>query len=180
DAAEMLAVGKDLVLQGEKRFARINQIHARQMILQRDVLGADVLLDGQRKVSAPLDRRVVGDDDDLASRDAADAGDDAGPRRLVVVEVPRRERRQLQKRRSRVEQAIDSFADRKLALLAMALHVARAAALARGREPLAQLRHERGQAVAVPSENVAGGIDVRLESIHYQPQQSVLYPQAGT
>ena len=90
-------------------------------ILERDLLRAQVLLDGDRVVRAALDGRVVGDDHDLAARHAADAGDDAGRRRIVVVHVERGERGQLEKRRARIEQPLDALADRQLALLAMTL-----------------------------------------------------------
>ena len=70
------------------------------------------------------------------------------PGRLVVVHLPRGQRRQLEKRRARIEQPIDALAHRQLALLAMPLQVARAAALAGLREPLAQLRDERGHPAA--------------------------------
>ena len=79
DAAEVIAIGKDLGLQRQEGAARVDQIDARQAVLERDLLRADVLLDRDRIVGAALDRRVVGDDQHLAARDAADAGDDARP-----------------------------------------------------------------------------------------------------
>ena len=106
DAAEVLAIGEDLGLQRQERAARIDEVDARQAVLQRDLLRAQVLLDRDRVVGAALDRRVVGDDQHVAARDAADAGDDAGRRRLVVVHVPRRERRQLEERRAGIEQLL--------------------------------------------------------------------------
>jgi protein-L-isoaspartate(D-aspartate) O-methyltransferase len=59
----------------------------------------------------------------------------------------------------------------------MTLDVLRAAALARARQTLTQLRDELLHAVAVALEGRVGGIDVRLE--RYHPQQSVLKPQDG-
>ena len=81
DAAEMLAIGKDLVLQRQEGAAGIDQIDARQMVVARDLLRAQVLLHRDRIIGAALDGGVVGDDDAVAPAHAADAGDDAGARR---------------------------------------------------------------------------------------------------
>ena len=48
-----------------------------------------------------------------------DAGDDAGARRLVVVQAVRGERAQLEEGRAGVEQEVDALADRQLAALAV-------------------------------------------------------------
>ena len=82
DAAEMVAVGEDLGLVRQVGAAAVDQIDARQPVLLGDLLRAQVLLDGQRIVSAAFDRRVVADDHHLPARDAADAGDDARRRAL--------------------------------------------------------------------------------------------------
>ena len=126
-----------------------------------------MLLDRDRIVGAALDRRVVGDDQHLAPRDAADAGDDAGRRRVVVVHVPRGERRELEKRRPWIEQPIDALAHRQLALLAMPLDVLCAAALFRRRGALAQLRHEALHPGGILLEQFRPRIDVRFEDVHY-------------
>ena len=44
DAAEVIAIGEDLGLQRQERAAGVHQIHARQPVLQRDLLRAHVLL----------------------------------------------------------------------------------------------------------------------------------------
>ncbi len=115
DAAEVVAIGEDLGLQREEGAPGIDQVDARQSVLTRDLLGPEVLLHGQRVVRAALHGRVVRDDDALAPLDDADARDDAGRRRVAVVELPRGERVQLEKRRSRVEQTVDALACRQLA-----------------------------------------------------------------
>ena len=56
-----------------------------------DFLRAQVLLDGQRIVSAALHRRVVTDDHHLAPGDAADAGDEPRAGDFAVIEVARGE-----------------------------------------------------------------------------------------
>ena len=80
DAAEVLAVGEDLVLARQEGAAGVDQVDARQAVLLRDLLRAQVLLHRHRVVGAALHRRVVGDDHAFAARDAADAGDHAGGR----------------------------------------------------------------------------------------------------
>ena len=114
-----------------------------------DLLRAQVLLDRHRVVGAALDRRVVGDDHALAPRDPADPGDDPGPRGLVVVHAVRGQRRQLQKRTPRIEQAVDPVARQQFA--AADVTFARAfLATQRGRGQLAaQLRDKRAVRFAV-------------------------------
>ena len=85
DATEVLAVREHLVLPGEERAARIHEVDARQVVVGRHLLGAQVLLDGHRVVGAALDGGVVGDDDALGPRHPSDARDDAGAGRVVVV-----------------------------------------------------------------------------------------------
>ena len=84
-------------------------------VLLGHLLRAQMLLDGQREVRAALDRRVVRDDHALASLDDADPGDDAGARRLAVVDVPGRERVQLEERRARIDEPVDPLAREQLA-----------------------------------------------------------------
>ena len=77
DPAEVVPVGEDLVLHRQEGAARVDQVDAGQPVLQRDLLGAQVLLHRHRVVRAALDRGVVGDDDHSRPRDPADAGDHA-------------------------------------------------------------------------------------------------------
>ena len=166
DAAEVLAVGEDLGLQRQEGAARVDEIDARQPVLERDLLGPQVLLHRQRIVGAALDRRVVGDDQDLAAGDAADAGDQAGARRIAVVEAGGGERRDLEERRARIEQAVDALADRQLALLAMP-GVRRRAAAGPGRgQPLPQLADERRHARGVVAKLGGIGASLALHHVH--------------
>ena len=134
DPPEVVAVGKDLGLERQERAARIDEVDARQPVLERDLLRPQVLLDRHRVVGAALDRRVVGDDHAGRALDAADAGDDAGAGRLVVVEAVRGERAQLEEGRTGVEQAVDPLADGELAAFAVALDRAIVAAGAAPRD----------------------------------------------
>src|SRR4029453_16856228 len=92
------SVGEDLVLERQVGAAGVDEVDARQAVLLCDLLGAQVLLDSEREVRASLDGRVVGDDDALAALNDPDPGDEAGGGRLAVVEVPGRERAELEKR----------------------------------------------------------------------------------
>ena len=139
DAAEVVHVGEDLVLHGQERAAGVHQIDAGQAVLQRHLLGAQVLLDRHGIVGAPLDRGVVGDDQALAARYGADAGDHARAGRVAVVQLPCGQGRQLQEGGAGVEQLVDPFPDEELALLALALLGLLAAAAAHLGQPAAQL-----------------------------------------
>jgi len=106
---------EDLVLQRQERAAGIHQIDARQVVLARDVLGAQVLLHRHGIIRSALDGGVVGNDHAIAPADAADAGDEARRRHLAVVHVVRRQRRQLQERSVGIEQQPDALAHQQLA-----------------------------------------------------------------
>ena len=120
DAAEVVAVREDVGLVRQVRAARIDEIDARQPVLARDLLRAQVLLHRHRVVGAALDRRVVADDHAFAAGHAADAGDDAGRRDVVVVHAERGELRELEERAARVEQRADALARQQLAARARA------------------------------------------------------------
>src|SRR5687768_3109402 len=149
------------------------------MILQRDVLRAQVFLDGERVIRAPLHRGIVGDNQHVSAGDAADAGHDAGGRRVIVVHSPRGQRRQLEKCHARIEQGVDALPHGHLALLAMARDIFDAATLASLLHPRAVLVDERLHALAVGAVILAIDIEVRLKAIHYQPQQSLLKRHDG-
>ena len=98
DPAEVLLVGERPRLVGQEDPARIDEIDAREAVLEGDLLGAEVLLDGHREVGPALDRGVVGHDQHLAAVDDADAGDHAGGRGLVVVHAVRGQGAELEER----------------------------------------------------------------------------------
>ena len=68
DAAEVLAVGEHLGVLRQVGAAGVDEIDARQPVLARDLLRAQVLLDGHRVIRAALDGGVVADDHALAAR----------------------------------------------------------------------------------------------------------------
>ena len=115
DAAEVVAVGEHLVLARQERAAGVDEVDARQPVLQRDLLCAQMLLDRHRVVGAALDRRVVGDDHALAPGHPADAGDDSRAGALVVVHAVGGQRGHLEQRAAGIEQAVDPVARQQLA-----------------------------------------------------------------
>jgi hypothetical protein len=79
------------------------------MVLQRDLLCAQVLLHRERVVGTALHRRVVRDDHARGAAHTADARDDPRPGRLVVVHPVGSERTNLQKRRPRIQQDLNAL-----------------------------------------------------------------------
>ena len=143
DAAEMLAIGEDLGPMRQIGAAAIDEIEARQAVLDRDFLRAQMLLHRQRIVGAALDGGVVADDHAFAPRDAADAGDEAGAMDVVAVHVPRRQLRQLQKRRAWIDEAHDAVARQQLAARDVALLEPIRPTRRNGRALGRQVGHER-------------------------------------
>ena len=81
----MIAVGKDFGLMGQIGAAAVHQIEAGQAVLLGDFLGPQMLLHRQGKIGAAFHRGVIGDDHHLAAHHPADAGDQPGAGRFVVV-----------------------------------------------------------------------------------------------
>ncbi len=79
------------------------------MVLQRHLLGAQVLLDSHRIVGATLNSGVVGHDDALTATDPSDSGDDARPGCLIVVHFERGQGRQLQQWTSTVQEMVNTI-----------------------------------------------------------------------
>ena len=128
DAAEVVLVGKDLVLQRQEDAGGIDEVDERQAVLHGDALGTEHLLDGHREERAGLHGGVVGDDHHPPAGDRADAGDDAGggapPHSRV--HVPRGPQAELEERRVGSSLAMRSRGE--AALLVLAFDRLRAAA----------------------------------------------------
>ena len=92
-----------------------DQIDAGQTVLRCDLLGAQMLLHRHRIICSALDRRVVGDDHDLAAVDKADAGDQPRAMDVALVHAEGGESADFQKRRTGVDQSGDPFARQELA-----------------------------------------------------------------
>ena len=125
-----------------------------------------MLFDSDRKIRPALDGRVVCNDQALALLHASDAGHQPGTRRFVVVHSVRRERRELEKGRIRIEQRRDALPHRHLPLLFVALHVFRTAALPRFHDLALQLCDERLHPLAIRAELGARNIEMAFERVH--------------
>ena len=143
DAPEVVAVGENFVLVGEVCAAGIDEVHAGQAVLPCHFLRAQVLLHGQRIVSAALHRGVVAHDHAGAPGDLADARDHAGGGNVVLVDVIAREQREFEKGGAGVEQAFHALAGQQLAARGVPLARIRIAAERDLRGTLAQVRDER-------------------------------------
>jgi hypothetical protein len=110
DATKVVTVGKDVGLTRQEGAARVDEIDAGEAILQSDLLGAEVLLDGERIVGAALDSGVVGNNDTFAAVNAANAGDDAGGRHpVVVVALVGGELREFEERSITIDQSVNTL-----------------------------------------------------------------------
>ncbi len=121
NAPEVVAIGKHVRLQVQKRAARVHQVDRRQVVFLSNRLGAHVLLDRFGEVGAAFDGRIVGDDHAFQPGNAADSGDDARARRFAAVQIPGRQRRQLQEGAAVVQNGVDALVHEQLAALALAL-----------------------------------------------------------
>ncbi len=166
NAAEMIAVGEHLVLARQERAARIDEINARQVVLLRNLLRAQVFLHRQRVVGAAFDGGVVGDDHALDAVYPADAADDAGRGHIVLVDLPGRQLADFEKRRAVVEQGAYPVAGQELA----AQHVPLAGALAAAQHHLltqfAEVARERLVHREVGGKVVGVAIDLGFDQGH--------------
>ena len=96
----------------------------------------------------------------------ADAGDDAGRRRLAVVEAVRGQRRELEEGRAGVDQALDPLAGEQLAAGVVALDRRLAAAGAGALEVAVELGDELAHVLAVAPELVRVGVEMAGDARH--------------
>ena len=115
DAAEMIAVREDFVLQRQEGATGIDQVDARQVVLLGNLLRAQVLLHRHRVVGATLDRGVVGHDHAFDATDPTYAGHHARSGHGVVVHAMRGQRRDFQEGAARVKQGVDAITHQQLA-----------------------------------------------------------------
>ena len=139
---EVITVWKHFVLQGQVGTAGIHEVNARQRILGGDVLGAQVLLDRNGVVRSAFHRCIVHDQHAGPSGDRTDARDESGGRRLSVVQIAGRQRREFQKRRPGVQQAIDPLPRQQLTAGNVPLARSGAAALTNRLDPGAEFVHQ--------------------------------------
>jgi len=166
DPAEVLAVREHLVLPRQERAARVDEIDAGEPVLEGDLLRPQVLLHRERVIRAAFHGRVVRDDDAFAFGDPADPGDDAGRRRVVVVQIECRERSDLEEWGARIEQPFDALAGQELAGLRVLVARALGAALAHRVELLVQVCDQPAHRVAVRARLRGGAVEGRGEDRH--------------
>ena len=141
--------GKTPPWYGQVHPGAVDQVDDRDAVAHRDFLRAEDLPDRLGPPGSGLHRGVVGDDDDLAPLDHADAGDDAGARRLAVVLVVGDQQAELEAGRAGVEQPRDALARRELSLLVHLGDARRAAALPQARGELRVLLAELPEAAVL-------------------------------
>ena len=166
DASEVIAVGEDVRLHRQERAAGVDEIDARQVVLLRDLLRAQMLANGQRVVGAALDGRVVRDDHAVAALDRCDPGHDTGRRRRVAVDAVGGQRAQLEERRRGIGQPVDPLAGRQLAAFAVAGDRFGAAAQLNPREPFPQVGHHAANSGGVGGKIGGRRVDTRFQQVH--------------
>ena len=100
---EVITIGENLILIGQIRTTRINEVDAGQVVLLGDLLCPNVFLDGHRVVRTAFNRGVIGNDHALMARNAPDACDNAGRRDFFPVHPMGRELGELEKRRAHID-----------------------------------------------------------------------------
>jgi len=110
-----MLIGKYLFLKRQKGATRIDQVDAREAVFTSDLLGANVLFDRQRIVSAALDGCVIGDDRTSPSGHDADPCHDASGRNRVVIDTVTTQLAKFKKRCAGIEQRCDPLTGWKLA-----------------------------------------------------------------
>ena len=156
----MVAIGEHLGLQRQECATGIHQVDAGQVVLERNLLGTQVLFDGYRVIGATLDRGVVGQDHHLFALHHTDAGHDAGRRFLAVVHFPRCQGAKFQKGSVGVHQPVDAVPCQHLASAAMQVYRPLAASGANLGQPLFQVADQRFHAGLVVQEIPVGGAEV--------------------
>src|SRR6185312_15936485 len=107
DAAEVLAVGEDLVLRGKECSSTLYQVHAGKPVLAGDLLRPQMLLYRDGVVGTPFHSGIVRHDHAFAAAHPAYSSDNASAGDISAVHPMGRELRQLQKRTSGVQQDPD-------------------------------------------------------------------------
>ncbi len=115
DPAEIEAVGKDFRLAGKEDSPGIHEVHARKLVVERDLLRADMFFYRLFHVRSPLDCGIVGNDHGFAAVNHPDAGDDPGRRKSVAVLAESRQSRKLEEGRAGIDQQVDPFPGQQFA-----------------------------------------------------------------
>ena len=115
NSPEVIAIRKHILLARQMRSAGIDQVNTGQIILRRDVLRAQVFLHRDRIVGAALDGGVVGDNHAFQTLHSADAGNQSARRNIVIaIHLVTRKLANLEKRCTRIDQALDPLTRQQL------------------------------------------------------------------
>src|SRR4029077_9717128 len=99
----------------QERPAAFHEVDARQTVVARDLLGAQVLLHRDGVIGAALHRRVIRHHHALAPGDPSYSGNDPGAGDIAAVHTVGGELRELEKRAAGIEQHPDALASGELA-----------------------------------------------------------------
>src|SRR5690606_1265051 len=102
-----------------ERAAAVDQRDDGQAIVPGDALRPDMLFRRHAEIGAALDGRVIGDDHDMAAGDDADAGDDPGAGRHILIFAKAGQLAKFKKGSAGIDQLLDPLARQHLALLGM-------------------------------------------------------------
>jgi hypothetical protein len=166
NAAEMLAIGKDVGPLRQVGTAGIDEIDARQPVLARNFLCTQMLLYRQRIVGAPFDRGVIADNYAFAPEYPADAGNDAGGANGVLVHAVGGKRRQFKKRRTVIDQRHHALARQELSPRKVTFPRARRSTLGGCSAALLKLSDKRAHGHFVGGELRRCGVDVGFNCAH--------------
>src|SRR5262245_35440522 len=111
----MVAIGEHIRLKREERSAGIHEVKTRQAVLHCNFLRPQVLLHCDWEICTALHRSVICNKDGLMTLNHADARNETGAWRLIVVHAVSRDRAEFEERCVRVQYPIDSFTDEHLA-----------------------------------------------------------------
>ena len=136
---------------------RVHQIDDRDTAAHRDFLGTQHLPDGLRPPRPRLDRRVVGDHDDLPPLHHADARHHTGARRASLVEVVGDEKPHFGPRRAPVQQEVQAVARREFATFPLPPDLLGAAAQSQSAAQLLKLVGELAHAARAANTDPPAG-----------------------
>ena len=166
NSTEVLAVWKEFILQRQKAAPRIDQIDAGQPVLRSDLLRSKMFLHSERKVCAPLYRRVVRDNDAFNAANSTDPRNDAGARGPVVIDSQSRKGRDFEKWRSRIDQRIHAVTRQELPTSHMLCPRRLRSPSSHLRGLRSEIRDERMHGFRVRSEVIRTSVESRIDDLH--------------
>ena len=167
DAARAVSIREEFALKGEKAAGAVADVYDRQAVLDGDVETTHVLLDRERIPSAALDARIIGADHDLSPTDDTDSSHDARALRVAVVFRTGCERRQLQERRSGIEERFDPLAHELFAVVSEAIEVALGTTMPRFVLTVMELAHTFQILLAEAREIGTSRVDSAFDTAHH-------------